>query len=275
MTELKRMGPWLSIVAALAVVLAPGLAAAQESTLDVVKKRGTLIAGVRGDLYPLGFTNSKGELDGFDLEIDKLFAEKLGVKLETRTITSATMIPALQTGTVDIGPTATPSKRREESIDFSIVAFWDKGVVLVRKDSPVHSLKDLEDKTFAIAQGSIYGTMMKEMFPKAKFLTFEEWTQIVTAVETGKADATPATLSFTQILSSRPNSNLRVVEEDFGRDPLAFLVRENDSKWRKWINWTLQELWKSGKIQELHRKYLGFEPQTPMWSAFGLQPGLR
>ena len=253
----------------------PGLAFGQESTLDLVKKRGTLIAGARGDLYPLGYTNAKGELDGFDAAIFRDFAQKLGVKLELRTITSATMIPALQSGTIDIGPTATPTKKREDSIDFSIVVFWDADVVLVKKDSPITHLKDLEDKTFAVAQGSFYGAMLKDMFPKAKFVTFEEWTQLVTAVETGKADATVATLSFTQILKNRPDSKVRILEENLGRDPLAFLVRENDSKWRKWIDGTLQELWKSGKIQDYTKQYLGFDPVTPMWSPFGLEPGFK
>ena len=71
----------LSLVAAI-VTLSTAASAQQPSTLDVVKKRGTLIAGTRADLFPLGFMNAQGEFDGFDVEIFKALAQKLGVKLE-------------------------------------------------------------------------------------------------------------------------------------------------------------------------------------------------
>jgi polar amino acid transport system substrate-binding protein len=248
-------------------------AASAESTVDIVKKRGTLVVGSRADLPPLGYMNAKGEFDGFDAEIFRELAKRLGVKLEFRQATSQTMIPMLQSGAIDIGPTATCSKKREEAVDFTIPAVWDAGKVLVRKDSPIKRLADLKGKTIGIVHGSYYGITLKEMFPAEKFVTFTEYPQALAALEAGKVDASPLTLSNTvTLIKERPN--LKAIDEDILKDPLAYPVRENDSKWRKWVNWTLQELWKDGKYQQFFKKHLGFEPHFQLWSAYGLQPGI-
>ena len=78
---------WLT---ALGAVL-PALAA--ESTLDVVKKRGTLIAGVRYDTPPFGYVDKDGKVVGVDIEIVKYLANKLGVKLELIQVTAKTRDP--------------------------------------------------------------------------------------------------------------------------------------------------------------------------------------
>src|SRR5437870_3017360 len=73
----------------------------QEGTLDVVKKRGAVLAGVRNDFPPLGFTSQQGEWVGYDIELAQYVANKLGVKLEKVLITPATRVPMLVNGNVD------------------------------------------------------------------------------------------------------------------------------------------------------------------------------
>jgi polar amino acid transport system substrate-binding protein len=76
-------------------------AVAQQSTLDVVKKRGTLIAGVKNDFPPAGYIDQKGEWVGFDVDLAKYIARKLGVKLQMEAITPRTRIPMLVNGNID------------------------------------------------------------------------------------------------------------------------------------------------------------------------------
>src|SRR3970040_1751380 len=73
-----------------------------ESALETVKKAGVLKAGVRKDVAFFGFTNEKGEIEGFDIDIARGVAEKLGVKIELVPVTSATRVPLLQQGRIDM-----------------------------------------------------------------------------------------------------------------------------------------------------------------------------
>ncbi|MBI4271983.1 MAG: transporter substrate-binding domain-containing protein [Candidatus Rokubacteria bacterium] len=261
------------VIGAAMLVLWVDAASAQQSALDTVKKRGVLIAGARADLFPLAYMNAKGEFDGFDIDIYKILAQRLGVKLELRQATSQTMIPMLQSGAIDIGPTATSSKKREEAVDFTVVAFWDAGKVLVQKGSPIKRLQDLKGKTIGIVHGSYYGITLKEMFPSEKFVTYPEYPQALAALEAGKVDATPLTWSNTlTILKERPA--IVALEDDILKDPMAFPLRENDSKWRKWVNTTLQELWKAGTYQQIYKKHFGRDVNFSLWSPYGLQPGI-
>jgi len=63
-------------------------AVAQESTLDVVKKRGELIAGVRYDMPPYGYVGDGGSVTGIDIEIVNAIAKKLGVKVQLKQVTA-------------------------------------------------------------------------------------------------------------------------------------------------------------------------------------------
>ena len=81
---------------------------AQESTLDVVKKRGTLIAGVKNDYPPAGYLDSKGEWVGLDVDMAKYIAKKLGVKLQMEAVSSRTRIPMLVNNNVDLLSTSIP-----------------------------------------------------------------------------------------------------------------------------------------------------------------------
>jgi len=64
------------------------------------------------------------------------------------------------------------------------------------------------------------------------------------------------------------------VSESFYRDPLAIVVRQNDSLWRNYLNKTIQQLWSDGSYQTLYKKWFGMEPDFMMWSQFRLQPGI-
>ncbi|MGE5247734.1 MAG: transporter substrate-binding domain-containing protein, partial [Verrucomicrobiota bacterium] len=138
----RKIG-WL--VAAMAVVgLLCGSALAVD-TLDAVKAKGVLVAGVKDSLPPFGSIdpNTK-EFVGYDIDFVKYIAKKLGVKVEFRPVTSANRIPMLMEGRVDIDAcTMTKNPERAKQIDFSYTYFLTGQKFLTRKGT-VHSLKDLE-----------------------------------------------------------------------------------------------------------------------------------
>ena len=61
---------------------------------------------------------------------------------------------------------------------------------------------------------------------------------------------------------------------DLTRDPIAIALRQNDSKWRNFLNHTIQELWLDGRYQKIWEQHWGYPPDFKIWSEFGLQPGI-
>src|ERR1051326_999294 len=88
----------LAAVAALAVAALP--AAAQ--TLDKIKQRGVLVVGSKADYKPFGFRDPSGAIVGFEPDIAKLVADKLGVKLELEPVVSSNRMQFLQQGKIDL-----------------------------------------------------------------------------------------------------------------------------------------------------------------------------
>ena len=89
------------LVGALLGLLVTGVAA-RADVLDDIKKRGTLIVGVKADYKPFGFRDPSGAIVGFEPDMAKLVAEKLGVKLEIEPVVSSNRMQFLQQGKIDL-----------------------------------------------------------------------------------------------------------------------------------------------------------------------------
>lgn len=265
------------IAAALAVAGAAGIgpAAAQtESIFDKIKRTGVFNAGVRFDFPPVGSIDSAGKPVGFGPDVAALIAAKMGVKLEFTQITSQTRMPLVQSGRVDadIGPT-TPTKQREEAADFTIPYVWD-GVTLVIHKGASTNIKDYgPPKKLSTTQGSFILDLMKAEVPNAEFVLFQEYPDAIVALLNKKVDGVGVNRFNGEAFVKRHPDQLALAD-DYFVDPWAIMVRQNDSKWRNFLNWTLQELWAEGKYQEVYAKHFGSPPRFNMWSQFRLQPGI-
>lgn len=247
------------LVAALMAVWT-GSVTAQESTLEVVKKRGTLIAGVKADYPPFGYTDKDGQLVGFDIEIMHYVAKKLGVKLDLRPVTSANRIPMLSSGTIDVlAASFTITIEREKVVDFTIPYFLSGGSFLVKKGSGIKGYASLAGKTVTFTQGTPWEKKTLQEQPRAKTLVFQDKPQAVLAVKQGKADAYVDD-DVPLYLFAKEHAELEVVSGATAKQPMGIAVRENDSKWRDFINFTLIEMWEDGTYKAVHRKLFGVDP---------------
>lgn len=113
-----------------ALIFAAGLygAAFAADTLEAVKKKGVLVAGVKDSTPGFGFIDEKTrEIVGYDVDFVKAIANKLGVKLELKPVTSSTRMPQLTEGNIDIiAATMTITPERAQQIDFSYTSLLSK-----------------------------------------------------------------------------------------------------------------------------------------------------
>ena len=141
---------WYGIIlSVLALTFFIGQGVAQADKLQEVKDRGTLIAGVKDAVVPFGYVDEEtNKIVGFDIDVCQYIADQLGVDLEIKPVTSATRIPKLVQGNVDlVAATMTHKFSRDDTIDFTLTYFMTGQKILVKKDSGINSVDDLAGKS--------------------------------------------------------------------------------------------------------------------------------
>jgi polar amino acid transport system substrate-binding protein len=241
-----------------------GIVFGQDTTLDKVKKRGKLFAGVKYDTVPFGFVDKSGKVVGFDVDLTQEIAKAIGVEIEYIKVTSPTRIPMLVAGNVDVvAASMTHTNERDRTIDFSITYFIGGQSILVKKGSGINEVKDLVGKTVAVQQGTTLEKNLAEACPEAKQLAFKDYTSAWMALKQGRADA--LTGSHHILLGFAKNSpDFVLAGKRFSTEPFGMGVRQNDSDMRDLTNRVLQELWTSGKYHEYYRKWFGSDPDFEM-----------
>lgn len=252
---------WKMAVLMVVVSLFLALPGAYAGKLDEIKARGTLVVGVKDSQPPFGYVDETSkQLVGFEPDLCAALAAKLGVKLELKPITSATRIPMLEQGAIDlIAGTMTHKIEREEKVDFSITYFPATQKLLVKKDSGIKSVADLAGKKVGSAKGSTSEQNVKKAQPACEVVSFETYPEAFLAMKQGKVAAvtTDAPILLGIRNSDENPDNFAIVGEDIAAEPYGIGLPENDSDFRDFVNVTLMEMWKSGEYQKLYDKWFG------------------
>jgi polar amino acid transport system substrate-binding protein len=238
-----------------------GPAEAQASnTLDEVKKRGVLRAGVRQDVPGFGIVDDKGNTVGFDIDIATELAKRLDVKIETVPVTAATRIPLLQQGRLDlIAATLTHYRERDRVIDFSIGYFWTGQKLMVKKSGGIRTVADMAGKRAGTTVGALALKNLATAQPKAGGQTFEGYPEAFLAMQRGLIDAVVADIIILAGLRAnapKPDDYV-IIGESLGGGDYAIGVRENESKWRDAINFALQDMWRDGTWDRIYERWIG------------------
>ena len=247
------------LLAVMLTTMAVGTAMADR--LEDIKANGVLKAGVKDAVVPFGYVDEKSnQLVGFDVDICRYIADKLGVKLELTPVTSATRIPMVAQGSIDIAAaTMTHKLERDDVIDFSITYFMDGQKILVAKDGGIKSVADLAGKKVGTAKGSTSEKNIAEAQPDCKVLSFEGYPQAFLALKQGKVSA--VTTDSTILLGIKNGDDhpekWAIVGDYISAEPYGLGLPENESNFRDFVNGALMELWRSGDYMKLYNKWFG------------------
>lgn len=259
-----------ALVCALLVSIAAAMpAAAQGSRLDEIIKRDKLIVSTFGTAPPLCFTDEKGELVGFDIDIARLIAKGLlgdPNKIEFMTVTSEGRWPSVLSGKADFGiASTTVYPDRAVRVAFSY-PYMDSGLsVLVRKDASVKSLTELNSDKFTLANLSNpqMADRAKRFVPNMKVLTFDTPSAMFLAVKSGQAQAlqmdTPVVDHY-----AATNSDLMVLPEMLGNvQNNAIFMKPGDFTLWLYVSTVVQELRHGSRYNEyaeVFKKWFGRNP---------------
>jgi len=256
---------WLAALAAVCFTLVGVTVPVRaEDTIDAIKARHKLIAGVKNDTPPFGYLDDKNEVVGFDVDIVREIAKALDVDLELVKVTSPTRIPLLVSGNIDLSAASmTHTREREGAIDFSITYYTGAQSLLVPADSPIKGLGDLAGKTVAVQQGTTLEKTLATLAPDAKVQSFRDYTTAWLALRQGRADAFTGSYDVLRGFA-REAAGFQVVGGKFSLEPFGIGVRHGDWRLRNLINAVLQDLWTSGRYRELYLKWFQVEPDVPI-----------
>jgi polar amino acid transport system substrate-binding protein len=272
MLSFRKVTAFLGTFIAAAVVgtlLAAPAAAQTTSRLDEIVKRDKLIVATFGTAPPFCFTDETGKLVGFDIDIARLLAKSLlgdENKVEFVTVTSEARWPAVNSGRADVGlASTTVYPDRALRVAFTR-PYVDSGVsILVRQDSNVTSLKDLNNPKFTLANLSNpqMQDRQKRHLPNIKVVTFNTPSAMFTAVKSGQATAMQMDTPVVNWYANN-NKELRVLPENLAVvQGNAIFMKPGDFTMWLWMDTFVQELTAGSRYEEysaIYQKWFGRVP---------------
>jgi len=230
-------------------------------TLQDIKARGKLLAGVKTDFPPFGFVDEKGVNLGFDVDIAKAIAKELFGKeaaVEFVAVTSGNRIAFLTTNKIDIIlASMTVTEERKKVIDYSIPYFMSGHLILVHKDSKIEKYQDLAGKKVATTQGSTGDIVVGELVPTAERIKFQHNSESLQALKDRRVEAFVQDDVLLLDLQKR-NPELKIVGwPPFRPAPYGLGVRKGDKEWLDFVDATLTKIKKNGDYQKLWDKWFG------------------
>ncbi|WP_339239218.1 transporter substrate-binding domain-containing protein [Paenibacillus sp. FSL R5-0517] len=239
--------------------------AVAKGTIEQIKERGKLIAGVKYDTKLFGLKDpASGNVEGFDIDIAKALAKQIlgdETKVELKEVTSKTRIPMLQNGDIDIIiATMTITDERKEQVDFSDVYFEAGQSLLVKNDSPITGLESLSGVKVLAVKGSTSAQNIREKAPDAEVLEFDNYQDAFTALKAGKGEAL-TTDNIILIGMQQTDNSFQLVGGNFTSEPYGMAIRKGDTAFVEEVNKLLKSMKDSGEYDTLHEKWLGSKPE--------------
>ena len=246
----------------LSLLLSVGLCACGKKAETVKGPGDPLVVGMDMTYPPFEFKNEKGDPDGVDVRMAEELAKKLGRPLKLESYAFDGLIPALQSGKIDLiisGMTATTE--RALSIDFSEPYAFTGLAMLVAKDSAIQSVDDLRKPGIRITAklGTTGETWARNNLPGATVNALDGESTCALEVGQGRADAfLYDQLSIFKYCQANA-ATTRAILKPFVEESWAIGIRKGNDTLRTQVNEFLAEFRKSGAFSRLGDQYLSAE----------------
>ncbi|HHV65619.1 MAG TPA: amino acid ABC transporter substrate-binding protein [Peptococcaceae bacterium] len=233
-----------------------------DTSWEDIKAKGYFIVGLDDSFPPMGFRDDKGEIVGFDIDMAKKAAEKLGVEVKFQPCVWSGIIMELNNKNIDVvwnGMTITAE--RQEQINFSRPYLNNRQIIIVKKDSPIKTKADLAGKKVAVQGGSSAVDAVKA--DEATFKTigelveFSNYTEALMDVKVGRMDAVVIDEVVGKYYLTKEPGLYTVLEEDFGSEQYGIGFRKTDEAFRAELQKAIDDMIADGTAKEVSEKWFG------------------
>ena len=245
------------IIAGVAGLIALG-AAARADVLEDIKKRGTLIVGVKADYKPFGFRDPSGAIIGVEPDLAADVAKKLGVKLELVPVVSANRMEFLNQGKIDLMiATMSDNAARRKVVQVIEPLYYSDAVnVLLKKGAPVKTWEDLKGKKLCGTTGAFYNKDIAQKYGP-EIASFDGSEKPLLALKNGDCIGYLYDQTFVvgKLIDPDWKSGYQMVLPGIMETPWAMAVKLGETNFQKFMEGMHKEWMKSGRIVALEKKW--------------------
>ena len=240
--------------------------------IELPKSGEPLRIGTNATREPFTFVDGNGKQSGHDGELAYRIAQKMGRPVEFLDMSFTALIPALQSGKIDLIVTGmTATTERAKSVDFSIPYFVNDQMLIVRKaagggpvvgeSAKMSTLSDIANKRIGVMEGTIFDGFVQANYPKAGVMRYKGSTDLILNIKTGKVDVgLMVATSANEILKT--NDDLGILSDEVFPIPLGVGFNKNNPALRARFNNYLETIKRDGTYEQMIRRWFVEDAQT-------------
>ena len=241
---------------------ASGSGEAAGDLLAQVRDRGEMVFATEGTWSPWTFHDESGELIGFDIDVARAIAERLGVRADFAEGEWDGLLAGVDSGRYDtMANGVSVTEEREEKYDFTEPYAYNNIVVIVRGDNDeIASLENLEGKTTANTLASSYATLAESY--GATCTGVDDFNATIELLETGRIDATlNDEVVFNDYMAQHPDANLKVAVMAPEPTHSAYPLRREEATQtlRDAMDEAIEALRADGTLGQISNTYFGMD----------------
>lgn len=236
----------------------PEQEATDKSLLSEIQEEGKLLIGTEGTYPPFTFHDETGELTGFDVEVAREIAKRLGVEAEFMETQWDSIFAGLDAGRFDmIANQVGIRPDRQEKYDFSDPYITSAAVLVVHKDnSEITKFEDIDGKKSAQSLTSNYANIAKEY--GATIQSVVGFNDAVELLNSKRVDATiNDRLSVLDFLTKRPDAKVHIIDRQEEASQSGMMFRKENEELVEAVNDAIQEMFEDGTYLEISEKWFG------------------
>ena len=251
------------LLAAMLVLAVAAPVMAEDDSVAKIQEKGTFILGLDDSFEPMGFRDENNEIVGFDIDLAKEVAARLGVELVLQPISWDAKELELSSGNIDCiwnGMSDTPA--RQESMSLSL-DYLNNAMVFLVKDPAFKGREDLVGKKVGVQSGSyaqelLEGADFADYYKSlGEVLGYADYPTAIMDLTNGNIDA----VLIDQVVANYKLKDLNDASlftiDNLGDDFYAIGFRKEDVALRDKVNEVLKEMAKDGKVAEISTKWFG------------------
>jgi len=231
---------------------------AAANSLEKIKSAGKIVIGTEGTYPPFTYHDASGELTGFDVEIAREVAKRLGVEAQFEEAPWDSLLAGIEAKRFDaVFNEVAIRDDRKEKYDFSDAYISSGAVLIVREDNTdIKSLADLKGKKSAQSLSSNLADIAREN--GAEIVAIEGFQQAIDLLNSSRADATiNDNLSFLDLKKQKPDLALKVVAEAEDASQSGAVFVKNSPELVEAVNKALADMHSDGTYATISEKYFG------------------